>query len=80
MDDVVLMSIFLKSNCLVFNEYAAFNPKRPSRGPEQNLQWYKAVALGKGEDFQGDFNRIAFPISDVHVLLRDPRFCNLSGK
>ena len=78
-DDVVLVRTFLKCNCLIFNEHEAFDTQRPSRGPEQNLQWYQAVALGNGEAFLGDFHRKCFPISDIHVLIRDPRFCNLSG-
>ena len=64
----------------MFNEHEAFDTQRPSRGPEQNLQWYQAVSFGNGEAFLGDFHRKCFPISDIHVLLRDPMFCNISGE
>ncbi len=50
------------------NEHEAYDNQRPSRGPEQYLQCYKAVSLGNGEDFLGDFHRKCFLISDIHVF------------
>ena len=77
-NDVVLMSAFLKCKCLCFNHYAHFDTNRPSRVPGQQLKWYQAVALGNGE-YVGDYTLKIFTLGDIHDLLRDPRFCNLSG-
>ena len=80
LDDVILMSAFLKSKCLCFNEYTTFDTNRPSRGPDQNLQWYQAVAIGNGEDAQGDHIFQRFTFVDIKVLLQDPRFCSLTSE
>lgn len=77
-DDYVLMSAFLKCKCLCFNDYEDFDTNRPSRVPGQQLKWYKAIALGNGE-YVGNYTLTIFPLGVIHGLLRDPRFCNLSG-
>ena len=77
-DDYVLMSAFLKCKCLCFNDYEDFDTNRPSRVPGQQLKWYKAIALGNGE-YVGNYTLTIFPLGDIHGLLGDPRFCNLSG-
>ena len=79
-DDILLISALLKSKILCFNEYNPFNTNRPSRGPDQNLQWYQAVALGNGESVLADFHWKSFALADINDLLDDPRFCNLSGE
>ena len=79
LDDLVLMSVFLKTRCLCFNHYEPFDSKRPSRSSDPKLQWYQAVALGNGQAVLGNFSRKCFPREDIRGLLQDPKFCNLSG-